>query len=163
MKKVIVLFSIVLISSCQLFDKKVPDENQLLKEELKKIDWTQVDQYPTVSDCESLSDKEAQKQCFFDYLIQTIQERIGVDTIQIMYPEVDTISVKVTVNPDASLQFETQIPSDSITYDIKVIDSILQNRLADFPQVEPAIKRGIKVKSQFVLPVIIKVDSLSTH
>lgn len=139
----------------------MPDENQLLQEELKKIDWTQVDQYPTVSDCESLSDKEAQKQCFFDYVIQTIQERIGVDTIQIMYPEVDTISVKVTVNPDASLQFETQIPTDSITYDIKIIDSILQNRLADFPQVEPAIKRGIKVKSQFVLPVVIKVDSLS--
>lgn len=161
MKKVIVLFSVVLLSSCQLFEKKVPDENQLLQEELKKIDWTQVDQYPTVSDCESLSDKEAQKQCFFDYVIQTIQERIGVDTIQIMYPEVDTISVKVTVNPDASLQFETQIPTDSITYDIKVIDSILQNRLADFPQVEPAIKRGIKVKSQFVLPVVIKVDSLS--
>lgn len=161
MKKVIVLFSVVLLSSCQLFEKKVPDENQLLQEELKKIDWTQVDQYPTVSDCEALSDKEAQKQCFFDYVIQTIQERIGVDTIQIMYPEVDTISVKVTVNPDASLQFETQIPTDSITYDIKVIDSILQNRLADFPQVEPAIKRGIKVKSQFVLPVVIKVDSLS--
>lgn len=161
MKKVIVLFSVVLLSSCQLFEKKVPDENQLLQEELKKIDWTQVDQYPTVSDCESLSDKEAQKQCFFDYVIQTIQERIGVDTIQIMYPEVDTISVKVTVNPDASLQFETQIPTDSITYDIKIIDSILQNRLADFPQVEPAIKRGIKVKSQFVLPVVIKVDSLS--
>lgn len=161
MKKVIVLFSVVLLSSCQLFDKRVPDENQLLQEELKKIDWTQVDQYPTVSDCEALSDKETQKQCFFDYVIQTIQERIGVDTIQIMYPEVDTISVKVTVNPDASLQFETQIPTDSITYDIKVIDSILQNRLADFPQVEPAIKRGIKVKSQFVLPVVIKVDSLS--
>jgi hypothetical protein len=149
--------------SCQLFDKKVPDEEQLLQEELKKIDWTQVDQFPTVTDCESLSDKEAQKQCFFDYLIQVIQERLGIDTIQIMYPEVDTISVKVTVNPDASLLFETQIPTDSITYDIKVIDSILQNRLADFPRVEPAIKRGIKVKSQFVLPVIIKVDSLSVQ
>ena len=149
--------------SCQLFDKKVPDEEQLLQEELKKIDWTQVDQFPTVTDCETLSDKEAQKQCFFDYLIQVIQERLGIDTIQIMYPEVDTISVKVTVNPDASLQFETQIPTDSITYDIKVIDSILQNRLADFPRVEPAIKRGIKVKSQFVLPVIIKVDSLSVQ
>ncbi|MFD2892484.1 hypothetical protein ACFS5J_10725 [Flavobacterium chuncheonense] len=163
MKKVIVLFSVVLMFSCQLFDKKVPDEEQLLQEELKKIDWTQVDQFPTVTDCETLSDKEAQKQCFFDYLIQVIQERLGIDTIQIMYPEVDTISVKVTVNPDASLQFETQIPTDSITYDIKVIDSILQNRLADFPRVEPAIKRGIKVKSQFVLPVIIKVDSLSVQ
>ena len=40
---------------------------------------------------------------------------------------------------------------------LKVIDSIIQTRLADFPAVEPAIKQGIKVKSQFVLPVILKV------
>ena len=38
------------------------------------------------------------------------------------------------------------------------IDSILTARLSDFPKVEPAIKRGIKVKTQFVLPVIIKVE-----
>ena len=144
--------------SCQFFDKKAPDKEQLLKEELGKINWEEVDEFPTVTNCDSLLDKEAQKQCFFDYLIQNIQDRIGVDTLQIMYPEMDTISVKVTINPDATLEIHTEKPKEAITYDIKVIDSILQNKLVDFPAIEPAIKRGIKVKSQFILPVIIKVE-----
>jgi len=147
-----------IFSSCQFFEKKVPDKEELLKEELGKINWEEVDEFPTVTSCDSIVDKELQKQCFFEYLIRNIQERIGVDTLQVMYPEVDTIAVKVTINPDATLEFHTEIPNDSITYDIKVIDSILQNKLSDFPHVEPAIKRGIKVKSQFILPVIIKVE-----
>lgn len=147
----------MLLTSCQLFDKKVPDEKELLQQELQKINWNQVDQYPSVASCDTILDKETQKQCLFDFLIETIQNRIGIDTIHILYPELDTISVKVTINPDATLQFQTEIPQDSISYDIKVIDSILQNRLSDFPTVEPAIKQGIKVKSQFVLPVILNV------
>ena len=135
----------------------MPDENALLQEELQKVNWKQVDQYPSVSSCDTILDKETQKACLFQFLTETIQTRIGVDTIKIMYPELDTISVKVTINPDASLVFETQKPIDSVTYDIKIIDSILQDKLANFPKVEPAIKKGIKVKSQFVLPVILKI------
>lgn len=157
MNKILIFFCVMLFTSCQLFDKKVPDEKELLQQELQKINWNQVDQYPSVASCDTILNKAEQKQCLFDFLIATIQSRIGIDTIHILYPELDTISVKVTINPDASLQFQTEIPQDSITYDIKVIDSILQNRLSDFPAVEPAIKQGIKVKSQFVLPVILKV------
>ena len=157
MKKFIVLIVIILLNSCQYFDKKAPDENALLKEELQKVNWKQVDQYPSVASCDTILDVETQKECFFQFLTETIQARIGIDTIHILYPELDTIAVKVTINPDATLQFQTQEPTDSIGYDIKVIDSIIQTRLADFPAVEPAIKQGIKVKSQFVLPVILKV------
>jgi hypothetical protein len=157
MYKNISLFFLFLMTSCQFFDAKAPDENALLEEELKKINWSEVDQYPSIFQCDTFQDVLAQKQCFFDNLIQIIQERIGVDTIQIMYPEVDTIDVKVTINADSTLKFEAQQPKDSIAYDFVKIDSILKNRLSDFPKVEPAIKRGIKVKTQFVVPVIIKV------
>lgn len=157
MKKTLIYLFTILFVSCQYFDKKAPDENALLEEELKKINWQQVDQYPSVISCDTILDKELQKECFFQFLTETIQTRISVDTIHILYPELDTISVKVTINPDASLVFETQKPTDSISYDIEVIDSILQDRLANFPKVEPAIKQGIKVKSQFVLPVILKI------
>ncbi|WP_288984182.1 hypothetical protein [uncultured Flavobacterium sp.] len=149
------LFSMV---SCQYFDKKVPDENVLLQQELKKINWNEVDEFPSVLQCDTIKDVEIKKQCFFDYLTQTIQERIGIDTLQILYPEMDTIEVKVTINPDATLQFEPQFPKDSVAYDKVKIDSILTARLSDFPKVEPAIKRGIKVKTQFILPVIIKIE-----
>jgi hypothetical protein len=32
----------------------------------------------------------------------------------------------------------------------------LAARLADFPKINPAVKRGVPVKSQFILPVILK-------
>jgi hypothetical protein len=92
-------------------------------------------------------------------MAQTIQERIGIDTLRIEYPKIDTINVKITINTDSSLQFETQYTNDSIALADKTkIDSILMSRLSDFPKVEPAIKRGVKVKTQFVLPVIIKME-----
>mgnify|MGYP003613547003 FL=1 len=160
MKKIIqLLFLLLAIQSCQYFEKQVPDEKELLEQELKKINWDEVDEFPSVLQCDTIKDAEIKKQCFFDYIAQTIQERIGIDTLRVEYPEIDTINVKITVNPDSSLQFETQNPNDSITLADKTkIDSILTSRLSDFPKVEPAIKRGVKVKTQFVLPVIIKIE-----
>jgi hypothetical protein len=159
MKKTLQLIvAAVLLYSCQLFDKKVPDENQLLQQELQKINWEEVDELPSVLSCDTIKDPAVKKQCFFDYLSQMIQARIGIDTLQMLYPDTDTISVKVTIFPDASLQFEPQFLKDSVAYDKIKADSILMARLANFPKVEPAIKRGIKVKTQFILPVIIKVE-----
>jgi hypothetical protein len=160
MKKIIqLLFLLLAIQSCQYFEKQVPDEQELLEQELKKINWDEVDEFPSVLQCDTIKDAEIKRQCFFDYMAQTIQERIGIDTLRFEYPEIDTINVKITVNPDSSLQFETQYPNDSIALADKTkIDSILTSRLSDFTKVEPAIKRGVKVKTQFVLPVIIKME-----
>ena len=158
-KKVAIFILFVSLVSCQYFEKEVPNEKELLEQELKKINWDEVDEFPSVLQCDTIKDAEIKRQCFFDYLAQTIQERIGIDTLRIEYPEIDTINVKITVNPDSSLQFETQYPNDSITLvDKTKIDSILTSRLSDFPKVEPAIKRDVKVKTQFVLPVINKME-----
>ena len=152
------LLSLFMVS-CQYFEKEIPNEQELLEQELKKINWDEVDEFPSVLQCDTIEVAVIKRQCFFDYMAQTIQEQIGIDTLRIEYPEIDTINVKVTVNPDSSLQFETQYPNDSIALGDKTkIDSILTSRLSDFPKVEPAIKRGVKVKTQFVLPVIIKME-----
>jgi len=159
MRRFSVFLLLFYMVSCQYFEKKVPDEKELLEQELKKINWNEVDEFPSVLQCDTIIDAEIKRQCFFDYMTQTIQERIGIDTLRFEYPEIDTINVKVTVNPDSSLQFETQYQNDSITLVDKIkIDSIMTSRLSDFPKVEPAIKRGVKVKTQFVLPVIIKME-----
>jgi len=146
------------VSSCQLFDKKTPSEDELLQKELQKIDWKKVDAFPSIDACDVITDEAQRKQCFFEYLTQTIQEKLSVDTLAILYPEIDTIEVKVTVFPDARLQFEPQFPKDSVAYDKIKIDSILHAKLVDFPKVNPAIKRGVPVKTQFVLPVILKTE-----
>ena len=158
MKKAIALLLFLLCISCHYFDEKLPTEKELLDKQMKEINWKQVDEYPSVSECEKLTDVNERKQCFFEFLTQTIQQKLNIDTLSVMYPELDTIEVKVTVFPNSSLKFEPQFPKDSVAYDTIKIDSILHARLIDFPKVNPAIKRGIPVKTQFVLPVILKME-----
>jgi hypothetical protein len=148
----------ILFNSCQYFDKQVPSEKELLQKELKSINWKEVDEYPSVVDCEKIEDKKQRQQCFFEILTQLIQEKLCNDTLAMLYPELDTIEVKVTIFSNATMQFEPQFPKDSVAYDTIKIDSILKARLVDFPKINPAIKRGLPVKTQFILPVILKVE-----
>ena len=136
----------------------MPSEKELLQKELKAINWKEVDEYPSVVDCEKIENKTQRQQCFFEVLTHLIQDKLSTDTLSVLYPKLDTIEVKVTIFPNATMQFEPQFPKDSVDYDRIKIDSILKARLVDFPKVNPAIKRGIPVKTQFILPVIIKIE-----
>lgn len=160
MRKIILilLLSPLLFNSCQYFDKQVPSEKELLQKELNAINWKEVDEFPSVADCGKIENKIEQQQCFFEYMTQLIQHKLSVDTLSILYPELDTIEVKVTVYPNSRIQFEPLFPKDSVAYDTIKIDSILKARLVGFPKISPAIKRGIPVKTQFILPVILKVE-----
>jgi hypothetical protein len=145
-------------NSCHYFETPVPSEKELLQKELDAINWKEVDEYPSFVDCDKLDDKTARQHCFFEFLTQLIQEKLSVDTLAMLYPELDTIAVKVTIFPNAKMQFEPQFSKDSVAYNTIKIDSILHARLVNFPKVNPAIKHGIPVKTQFIVPVILKVE-----
>jgi hypothetical protein len=157
MKKTLSLTLLFLISSCQYFGGEVPSKKELLDKELNAINWDEVDEFPSFSECDKIKNERMQKQCFFEFLTQTIQEKLSSDTLT-LYPELDTIEVKVTVFPNSTMKFEPQFPKDSIAYDTIKVDSILQSRLVNFPKVHPATKRGLPVKTEFILPVIIKIE-----
>lgn len=156
MPKSFLIFTVFLIlSGCQYFDNQVPEKDALLEKELQSITW-EVDEFPSVPQCDSIADQTLHKQCFIDFLTQNIQQRISVDTLALRFPELDTINVKITVFADSSITFEPEIGTD--TYEPEVIDSIIRTRLRDFPSVSPALKRGLPVKTQFILPVILHIE-----
>ncbi|AWH84021.1 hypothetical protein HYN59_02350 [Flavobacterium album] len=157
MKKTIAIVSLLILSSCQYFEKQVPDEDALLQKRLKEINWKEVSSYPSMAECDPILDKEQKKECFFELMARLVQEKLDLDTISMLYPEIDTINVKVTVYPDATLKFEPEMPTDSVSYNTTTIDSILKTRLVDFPKIEPAQKEGVPVTTQFILPVILDV------
>jgi len=158
MKKLVLLLFPILLVSCQYLEKQVPDEDALLQERLKDIDWKNVSSYPSLAECDAITDKNLKKECFFSALARMVQEKLGADTIALLAPQIDTIELKVTVFPDASLKFEPQFPADNASYDKAKVDSIITARLVDFPKIEPAQKEGVPVTSQFILPVILDVQ-----
>ncbi|MES2812471.1 MAG: hypothetical protein V4670_08385 [Bacteroidota bacterium] len=157
MKKVSFLFALIaLFHSCQYFEKNVPNKDELLQKELKKINWEEVDEFPSALNCDSITDKVQRKQCFFDFMSAQLQMKLSNDTIRTFYKGQDTLKVKVIVLPNAQISFQSHFEIDSLPFDQNKADSVLQMKLLDFPSVEPAIKRGMKVKSEFVIPVFIK-------
>ena len=106
---------IFLLGACQFLDKKVPNKEELLQKELQSINWKQVDEYPSFVQCDSLPNAQDNRNCFFSFLTELIEVRLGADTLSLLYPDLDTINLKVTVMPNATFRFEPQI-SDTLTY-----------------------------------------------
>lgn len=157
MKKLFLGLLCFVFFSCNFIDKKVPEKEELLNERLQEINWNEVTLYPSVSECDSITDKALAKSCFFDYLTHSVQERLSTDTLSVLYPEIDTIYLKVTVNADSSVYFESQL-NDKLDHKTQRIDSLIKVRLQNFPEINPGQKEGIPVKTEFILPVILKVE-----
>ena len=159
MNKILPFFSFLLLfGSCQYFEKRVPSEEELLQKRLQEIDWKEVTVYPSVASCDSILDKEQKKECFFSFMTTLIQQKISPDSISQPTRIIDTIQVRVTVSATAEITFEPLFKSDSLAYPKHKIDSLIQTRLTNFPKIEPAQKEGIPVKTEFILPVIIKLE-----
>jgi hypothetical protein len=153
-----VFFLFLFLVSCHYFEKPIPSEEELFQKRIKEIDWNEVTNYPSVAECDSILDKEEQKACFFDFLSKIIHQKMVSDSLSIRAEIIDTIDVSVTIFPDATLSFEPIFKKDSVSYDKHKIDSLIKVRLTDFPKIEPALKEGIPVKTQFILPVILKME-----
>jgi hypothetical protein len=145
------------MQSCQFFDRRVPSEEELLKQKLEEVNWQEVSMYPTLPPCDGYFDKTRRRDCFFKEMGKILHGKFQKDTLTFAKFEIDTLWVKVTVNPDSTVLFETQLTEIPETKR-DTLNSIIQERLADFPKIEPAQKEGIPVRTQFLLPVVVRFE-----
>lgn len=144
----ILAFTIAIIfQSCQYFEKKDSKEI-LLQKELKRIDWNDVDEYPSFGNCDIFDTKNQQKQCFFEFLNSEIQHKIDSVTKFDRYKKIGTILLKVVITPNSKLIYELH-SNDSLSRNHVFLDSILKTPTMQFNNLKPALKRGIPVQIQF--------------
>lgn len=133
-------------------DKKVPDPQELLRKELHTIDWTKVDEYPTVDACDSIKDKEENKLCFFNAISNELKTKIKEDSLITQIKGLKEMNILVTITKDAEVSFECE-PGDSIRYNVRFLNTLIHNKHENFTPIHPALKRGIPVTTKFVLPI----------
>lgn len=151
----IIFFFPVLFASCQWMSAQLPNEQELLEEELNKIDWTKVDTYPSVASCDTIFDETARKACFFDYITAALEENLRMDTLRGTFATLDTLNVLVTIQADAQVSLSLYQLNDSVKQQLKSVDSLLMVKSKTFDNLSPATKRGVPVTSQFVLPLVL--------
>lgn len=143
-------------TSCEWIHKQAPNQEDLLQEEISKIDWKNVDEAPSLTTCEEFSEESDKQQCLYDNLTALLHNKINDQVFIINDINKDTLWVALELNIDSTI---TVVPNtDFIEDELKKhkLDSIIKSKLDSLPKINPAIKRGIPVKTQINFPILLQ-------
>ncbi len=158
MKQIIIFSFIIFLSSCNYFEKKKVYSDDIVEEELQTINWKDVDQYPSFDACENLSNTLNKKQCFEKTLRDCVNNYLSKQNIVVTEDIEDTILLKININHSGKLSIKSININDEIKLQIPKIDSLLRHSFDSLPKIYPAIKRGQQVETEFVLPIVVKIN-----
>ena len=158
MKYILSLIFLFFFFSCELNINKKISVDEILDEEWKTFNWSDVDEYPSFSACDSLSSLSLKKECF----IFTLSNQISVDLISntktVNRIIQDTVILKFTISKDGEIDFDELIVDESIIDLRSLIDLSFKSSIKKLPKIFPAIKRGQQVNVKFSLPIYVSTE-----
>ena len=155
MKRLILIVILAMLSSCDYFNKKKIDTKEILDEELKSINWNDVDEYPTFTICDSSDNK---KTCFEDVLRNRLNNYLAKQNIVVTEDISDTILLKIHIDNKGNFTLKDIVSSEITKTQIPQLDSLLQHSFDSLPKIYPAIKRSQQVATEFNLPVVVNIN-----
>ena len=158
MKYLKLFILIICLTSCDYFDKKKVNSQDIVKEELETFNWNEVDEYPSFENCNTSDTKALRKQCFQTTLTNHITSQLALRKIVVTEDLNDTIEMSFFISEKGDLRVLNIESNPKITSQIPEINTFLTESLNNLPQISPAIKRGQQVKTEFKIPIIIKVE-----
>jgi hypothetical protein len=158
MKYILSLFFLFFFFSCELNINKKISVDEILDGEWKTFNWSDVDEYPSFSTCDSLSSLSLKKECF----IFTLSNQISVDLISntktVNRIIQDTVILKFIISKDGEIDFAELIVDESIIDLRSLIDLSFKSSIKKLPKIFPAIKRGQQVNVKFSLPIYVSTE-----
>ena len=97
MKQIFVFLLCLMLLSCEYFKVKKTSSEAILKEEMKTFNWSDVDEYPSFSVCDSSATKQERKQCFETVLTSHITNYLQNETIIVSHDIEDTLRCCIVV------------------------------------------------------------------
>jgi hypothetical protein len=159
-KSCLVLFVFTLFfQSCQFFETEKISSETFIEDEVKSINWKDVDQYPVFSNCESISQKQAQKECFEKTLSSHLYHSINSENILVTSDINETLTIDFMVDEKGKLFINSMIIDSLLKEQIPILESNILKGIDSIQPIAPAYKRGIPVKTTFKLPLVIKSTS----
>ena len=155
MKRLILVLSILFFVSCDYFVKKKIDTKTIVNDELKSINWNDVDEYPTFSICDSTNNK---KECFQNVLRDRLNAKLSNQNIVVTEDVNDTILLRIYIDSEGVFSIKSIECSDITKAQIPQLDSLLRHSFDSLPKIFPAIKRSQQVATEFSLPVIVNIN-----
>ena len=157
MKQLYLGILVLSLTSCKYFDVKKTSSEAILKEKLETFDWTDVDEYPSFSFCDSLIEKQAVKQCFENYITKNILNFLEHEKLVVTRDVNDTIALNFQISDTGEIALSDFEVDSVMVHEIPEIKSLIRNSIQALPKIYPATKQGQQVKTRFELPLVIHV------
>jgi hypothetical protein len=155
MRKVAVLACFCLFTSCDWFTSKEEKTQELVNEEMRNINFNEVDRYPLFDACDEMLDKTGQLNCFQNTLITQYTETLEDFEFQFVSDINTTIYVDFMVDHKGEISVLEVQRNEDIENQIPEFRSIITQSLKGLPPLSPALKRGVPVSSKFRIPIIV--------
>ncbi|NEV93963.1 hypothetical protein G3567_07365 [Psychroflexus sp. YR1-1] len=156
MKLWTLFFLTLMLSSCQDFDFKKQSAEEIMQEELKSINWEEVDFYPTFQNCGLVTSKEESKVCFETQIKQAVSNRLSQQQILTSKSAQDTVILELFITEEGEALLKTISISDELSAQNPDLDDWLKEAISELPDLYPAQKRSVPVPLRSELPIILK-------
>ena len=156
MRKVAVLVWFCLFASCNWFVSKEEKTQELVNEEMRQINFNEVDRYPLFSDCDEMMDKETQLECFKTTLLSHYTAILKEFEFEFVTDVSAAVYVDFLVDHNGEISVLEVERNEDIEDQIPEFQSIITQSLKGLPPLLPALKRGVPVSSKFRIPILLK-------
>jgi hypothetical protein len=156
-RRAIGIFLLLLfLISCDYLSPATTAENSELQVLDTVIDYTKVDVYPIFSDCENFAENDNQKKCFEVSLIEKLTELLHKNELKVKERVNDTALIDLLIDQTGKASVVNINSPEIITNQLPTLDSIIRQSVSALPTMKPAIKKGIFVRSQYRLAIVVK-------
>jgi len=146
------------VTSCQFFETEKITSETFLKEEIKLINWKDVDSYPVFKECEGESEKQKIKSCFEATLSNHLYNSIKSDSIIVSSDLNEEVLIEFIVNEKGKLKINSMVIDSLLQAELPLLKHNILESIDLLQPIAPAYKRGIPVRTTFKLPILIKTD-----
>ncbi len=151
-KQLLVYFLFVMCVSCNYFS---PNTKESIKKLDTIVDFTKVDVSPSFKVCDELIGKE-KTDCFRSNMRLQITRNLSPSHFFTKKPINETIVVVLLIDKTGKIHLKEIQHSDFIKAKNPDLINSVKTAIVRLPQLQPAIKRGIPVTTQYHLPIKIQ-------
>lgn len=151
---VIILFFLIFVSCGNTASSTIDTKTTQTLDTV--IDYTSVDVYPLFTNCNETDEKHNQKECFAHAMTKRLEKTIKSIDYKVKERVNDSALVKLLVNNNGKTKLVAIESPKTITDNLPQLDSVIKASIDKLPIVKPAVKRGIPIKSQYHLAVIVR-------
>ncbi|WP_233131731.1 hypothetical protein [Robiginitalea sediminis] len=157
-RTVVIMMALGLMGSCQWFASSEARTRERVARELNAIDWNRVDQFPLFDTCDELAEKQEKRRCFEQTLVMHLTMTLQDFEFRSEGALKDTLYIDFIIDNQGGISVLSIENLPELERENPQFEGIISRSLKSLPRLQPALKQGIPVATQYRLPLILSTD-----